>query len=140
MRSFVLRARGVLGEFLMLLINWTNLIFSQVIDAGFWRKGKLTVALRRSFCSLCKSLVAKAEKMILFALISGWFEVISHGNTVLQKDIEIKVRRLYFLWFRFLSFSLCRSCFFPWSYVPCEFLLIMDHEIDRDLQECPLCM
>ena len=118
-------------------------IFSQFIDAGFWRKGKLTAALRRTFCSFYKRVLAKAERMTLFALISGWnfmilwFEVIITRENSFTKGQWNEGKKAFFLWFWFLSFSLCRSCFFSWSFVPCEFLLIMDHEIDRDFQECP---
>ena len=60
--------------------------FSQFIDAGFWRKGKLTAALRRTFCSVYKRVLAEEERMTLFALISGWNFMIQWFEVIITRE------------------------------------------------------
>ena len=107
------------------------MIFSQFIDAGFWRKGKLTEALRRTFCSLYKRVLAKAERMTLFALISGWnfmilwFEVIITRENSFTKGQWNKGKKALFSMI-LISFFFSLSVLFL-SLILCPLWISFDH-------------
>ena len=132
--NFLLRARGVVGLFLPTeFCNITEhlLIFSQFIDAGFWRKGKLTAALRRTFCSFYERVLAKAERMTLFALISGWnfmilwFEVIITRENSFTKGQWNKGKKALFSMI-LISFFFSLSVLFL-SLILCPLWISFDH-------------
>ena len=111
-----------------LSIYW---FFSQFIDAGFWRKGKLTAALRRTFCSFYKRVLAKAERMTLFALISGWnfmilwFEVIITRENSFTKGQWNKGKKALFSMI-LISFFFSLSVLFL-SLILCPLGISFDH-------------
>ena len=105
--------------------------FSQFIDAGFWRKGKLTAALRRTFCSFYKRVLAKEERMTLFALISGWnfmilwFEVIITRENSFTKGQWNKGKKALFSMI-LISFFFSLSVLFL-SLILCPLWISFDH-------------
>ena len=107
------------------------LIFSPFIDAGFWHKGKLTEVLRRTFCSFYKRVLAKAERMTLFALISGWnfmiqwFEVIITRENSFTKGQWNKGKKALFSMI-LISFFFSLSVLFL-SLILCPLWISFDH-------------
>ena len=110
------------------------LIFSQVIDAGFWRKGKLTAALRRTFCSFYKRVLARAERMTLFALIFKvenilsmilWSEVIiTRENSFTKGQWNKGKKALFSMILIFFFFSLSFLCL---PLILCPLWISFDH-------------